>query len=101
VKPYAFHPEAEEEYTVAARYYARIGPELGGRFYDEIERLVRAVREGPDIFRLFDPPVRRHFSDVFPYALIYVNEPDRVLILAVMHMSRRPGYWKRRLQSGS
>jgi hypothetical protein len=40
VKPHVFHPEADEEYTQAVRYYAAVKPELGGRFYDEIERLI-------------------------------------------------------------
>jgi hypothetical protein len=40
VKPYAFHPAAEVEYTQAAEYYGSIAPELGVRFYDEIERLI-------------------------------------------------------------
>jgi len=30
VKPYAFHPQAAEEYAQAAQYYAAIAPELGG-----------------------------------------------------------------------
>lgn len=97
MKPHAFHPEAAEEYTEAAAYYARISPALGGRFYDEMERLIEDIRQYPDRFRLFDPPVRRHFSDVFPYAMIYLDQPDRIWIVAVMHFKRRPGYWKQRL----
>ena len=80
MKPYAFHPEAEEEYADSARYYAKIGADMGGRFYDEIERLISDVRRHPERFRFFDPPVQRHFSDVFPYAVIYVNRPERVLL---------------------
>jgi plasmid stabilization system protein ParE len=97
VTPHAFHPEAAQEYADAARHYARIGPELGGRFYDEMERLIGDIRRNPDRFRIIDPPARRHFSDVFPYALIYLEQPDRVWIVAVMHFSRRPGYWRQRL----
>jgi len=100
VKPHAFHPEAAEEYTEAARHYARIQPELGGRFYDEIERLIRDIRREPERFRQFDPPARRHFSTVFPYAVIYVEQADRLWILAVMHFKRQPGYWKHRLSAG-
>lgn len=98
MKRHAFHHEAEEEYADAAEYYAGIEPELGGRFYDEIERLIRDVRQNPERFRLFDAPIRRHFSDVFPYAVLYVDQPERVLIIAVMHMKRRPGYWRPRLK---
>jgi len=97
VKPHAFHPEAAEEYAQAAQYYANIHPELGGRFYDEIERLVREIRQQPDRFREFDPPVRRHLSLVFSYAVLYLDQPDRVWIVAVMHCKRRPGYWRHRV----
>ena len=45
MKPYVFHPEAEQEYSEAARYYARINSELGGRFYDEIERMILQEEE--------------------------------------------------------
>ena len=90
MKRYVFHPEADEEYAEAALYYTRISPELGGRFFDEVERLIREVRRQPNRFRLFDPPARRHFADVFPYAVIYLDQPERVWIVAVMHLKREP-----------
>jgi plasmid stabilization system protein ParE len=97
VKRHAFHRQAEAEYAEAAKYYAQLDPELGGRFYDEIERLIRDIRQTPVRFRFLDAPIRRHFSSVFPYAVLYVDQSDRVLIVAVMHMKRRPVYWKDRL----
>jgi len=97
VKRHIFHPEAGEEYALAAQYYAAISPELASRFYDEVERLIHDIRENPDRFRPYDPPVRRHFSSLFPYAVIYLDQPDRIWIVAVMHLKRRPGYWRQRL----
>jgi toxin ParE1/3/4 len=97
VKAYGFHPEADEEFSEAAEHYAQIDPELGRRFLHEIERLILDVRRQPELFRLFDPPIRRHFSTVFPYAVLYVDQPDQVLVIAVMHMKRNPGYWRQRL----
>lgn len=97
MKPHAFHPEAADEYGEAAQYYTRISPELGGRFYDEIECLIEDIRRDPKRFRVFDPPASRNFSNVFPYAVIYVEQTDRIWILATMHLKRRPGYWKHRL----
>jgi len=46
---------------------------------------------------MFDPPARQHFGGVFPYAVIYLDQPGRVWIAAVMHFKRRPGYWHGRL----
>ena len=95
---YALHPEADEELAEAVRYYAAIHGELGIRFYREIERLIFEVCAHPQRFRRFDPPARRHFSHWFPYAVIYLDEPDCVWIVALMHMKRKPGYWRCRLE---
>lgn len=99
MKPHIFLPEADSEYTSAVTYYANIDLELGGRFYDEIERLICDITSYPEMFRLWSAPVRRHFSDNFPYAVLYVDKPDCILIIAIMHMSRNPDYWKSRIKS--
>ena len=54
-------------------YYTRIYPELGGRFYDEMERLIQEVRREPQRFRQFDPPAQRHFSNVFRMQLFMLS----------------------------
>ena len=69
----------------------------GVRFYREMERLFREVCADPQRFRKFDPPARRHFSRDFPYAVIFLEQPGCIWIVAVMHMKRRPGYWRTRL----
>ncbi len=97
MKPYRFHREADAEFTDALRHYAGIGPELGGRFYDEVEAAIAEVCEHPQRFRQIDPPVRRRLLPGFPYALLYIDEPDRVWINAVAPLKRDPGYWKHRL----
>lgn len=56
MKPHAFHPEADAEYAESAETYAGYGAELGGRFYDEIEGLIAAIKEAPHRFRQYDPP---------------------------------------------
>lgn len=97
MKPYIFHPEAGEEYARAVEYYADILPELGGRFHDEIERLIREVRRQPERFFHFSPPAHRALAHKFPYSVVYLEQPDRVWIVAIMHAKRRPGYWRERL----
>jgi len=98
LKPHFFPPGASTEYADAAGYYAAIEAQLGGRFYDEIEGLIEEIRRQPGRFRFFDGETKRHFSDVFPYAVIYLEESDRIWIVSVMHMHREPGYWKDRLR---
>jgi len=96
VKP-LLHHEADEEFAGAVVHYSEIAPELGVRFYREMERLFREICNDPERFRRFDPPARRHFSRAFPYAVIFLDKPEVIWIVAVMHMKRRPGYWRARL----
>ena len=48
---FLLHPEADEEFAGAVRYYSEISPELGVRFYREMERLFREVCADPERFR--------------------------------------------------
>ena len=97
MKPPAFHPEAKIELAEAARHYASILPELGRRFHNEIARLISEAGQMPATFRFIRKPARRHFTREFPFAIIYVERPDDLWILAVMHFHRAPGYWQHRL----
>jgi toxin ParE1/3/4 len=97
VKPFVFHPEARLELTEAGRYYAGKGSIIGQRFYEEMDGVIAEACARPALRRMFDPPARRHSGPVFPYAVIYLDQPDLVWIVAVMHFKRRPGYWRERL----
>ena len=97
MKPIRFHPEAEAEYLGALTYYAGISESLGKSVYRYMEKLLADVRSHPQLFRMFDPPARRHFASRFPYALIYFDQPEWIWIVAVSHFKQRPGYWKERL----
>lgn len=97
MKPYSLHREALEEFDTAAKHYAVIDPALGQRFYDVIDRLIAEACQSPGTFRFIRQPARRHFTRDFPYGIIYVERPDDIWILAVMHLHRQPGYWEHRL----
>lgn len=97
MKSAAFHREADAEFIKALQHYANISPELGGRFYDEIHRLIADACQSPGTFRFIRQPARRHFTREFPCGIIYVERPDDIWILAVMRLRRKPGYWQHRL----
>lgn len=72
-------------------------PGLGAAFTREVESVIELVCEAPERWRLFEQDVRRCLTRRFPYAVLYTIEDDYVLIVAVMHGSRKPGYWKNRI----
>ena len=95
---YEFNPEALDEYEDAARYYAACQPGLELRFIACVESAFRQVSEAPMRWRIFEEDVRRCLVHVFQYAVLYSIESDYVLIIAVMHFSREPGYWRHRVE---
>lgn len=98
MKPFGFQREAREEVLEAARFYAAESPILAGRFLDEIDQLVQLVCVAPRTFRVIDPPCRRALGKTFPYAVVFVDQGERIWIVAVAHLKRRPGYWKDRIK---
>lgn len=97
--PYEFHPEALSEFEAAAQHFAERQPGLELRFISSIEATIQRICATPQSWRVLEGEVRRCLARIFPYAVLYSIEPDHVLILAVMHCSREPDYWKNRLTS--
>lgn len=93
---YVFHPEALTEYAEAVQYYTQQRIEVAQAFIDAIEDAVYRISESPTRYGVIDEEIRRCMTRKFPYGIVYAIEQDYILILAVMHCSREPGYWKDR-----
>ena len=93
-----FHPEAALEFEEAVGFYKERGRRLGGRFAGEVRATIRRIIETPDRWRVLEGDVRRCFVRVFPYSVLYTVEREFVLIIAIMHGKREPGYWRHRLE---
>lgn len=97
---HAFHPEAALEFEEAVGFYAGRGRGLGQRFAQEVRTTIQRILATPDQWRVLEQDVRCRLVRVFPYSVLYTIEPNYILIIAVMHGKRQPGYWKHRLPSG-
>ncbi len=92
-----FHPEAEMELIEAAAHYELQVPGLGERFEAEVRRATDILLEHPDIGSPADPHLRRFILNRFPVTLYYSATSDVLRIEVVAHQSRRPGYWRSRV----
>jgi toxin ParE1/3/4 len=93
---YVFHPEALIEYAEAVQYYAEKQTGTAQAFINAVEDAILRIKEFPARYVVIDEDVRRCATSKFPYAVLYTIEQDYILILAVMHCSRDPEYWKER-----
>jgi len=93
-----FLPEADEEFREAAWYYEKEAPGVGLRFIAEVRRGVHFITENPYAAVDIGSGIRRKVLNHFPYSLLYAVESELVVIVAVAHQKRRPGYWRDRLK---
>lgn len=91
-----YHPEALAEFREAAVYYEKQQAGLGERFAKAVESAIAHIAESPTSWRVLEADVRRCLTKVFPYAVLYSIEGDGILIVAIMHCHREPGYWRNR-----
>lgn len=89
-------PEAEFDLAQAAIFLETRVPGLGADFTAQADSAIDRLRENPRVGTELNPGVRKLMIRRFPYNLIYRVLPDFVLVLAVAHHRRRPGYWRER-----
>ena len=96
MKGYRFLPPAEEELTEASLYYETASAGLGLDFLSDLQLTVGAIREHPEIGQSAGRIFRQTSFRRFPFLLIYVEEKNDIVVIAVAHQKRRPGYWRKR-----
>jgi hypothetical protein len=94
---YSFLEPARDELEEATTYYEGQRPGLGEEIAREVELAIQRIVNLPEAWTLLAPNIRRCRINRFPYGLVYTVRPEGIVIIAVMHLRRMPGYWKDRL----
>lgn len=93
--------DAAREFEEAAAWYESQQRGLGSRFISAFEHAVQLLSEA-------SPPLTPVGGDAgkqgaqklmlprFPFSVIVYEMEDSVVIIALAHHSRKPGYWKSR-----
>ena len=94
---HSFLEPARVELEEAIEYYngRRAGP--GDELSEEVESTIQRILEHPRAWHPLSPRTRRCRTRRFPYGVIYQIRDDHILIVAVMHLRRKPGYWRDRV----
>ena len=92
------HSLASRELAEVVRWYeskrAGLGGELVDEFSESIARLTRNPEPGNPMSA--DQQTRRLLMTRFPYQVVYRVRPSEIVVVALAHLKRRPGYWKHR-----
>ena len=96
--PLRISEPASDEFREAVRWYEARRRGLGGEFFDAIVATMSVIESRPEIgtAAFHDPAMRRMLVSRFPYQVVYRLAPREIVVVAIAHLKRRPGYWKHR-----
>lgn len=90
------HPAARAELDASTAFYESRLDGLGLRFLAAVEETTERIASSPEGGSPMESGLRRRLVPGFPFSVIYRVANDAVLVLAIAHQHRRPGYWHRR-----
>lgn len=100
--PARYHPAARDELRAAIRYGEAERTGRGALLEAAVSHVLRRIRRLPKsaprwprlraAVEIRKAVVRRH-----PYLVVYAVMPEQIVVLAVAHTSKQPGYWRERL----
>jgi len=97
VSDLVFHPDVALEIKASYNWYQEKAFGLGEDFLNELEPAYQAIIEFPKTWPMFQNGFRRFLLSRFPFYIIYRERDNIIYVVAVMHNSRKPGYWLERL----
>ena len=91
-----FTSAAEQDITDAALWYDEHQPGLGEHFLHAVEIAATTAAEAPDRHLRVHDALRRVLVHRFPYALVFRESRDEVVVAACYHLHRDPAVWQSR-----
>ena len=96
-KPLRFHPQAEQEYLTSLAWYRDRSLIAAVNFESAFEQAAERIRETPQRWPIYFRDFRKYILKQFPFSIVYQDFSSEIVVFAVAHGRRRPGYWTDRV----
>ena len=94
-----FIETAKLELLDEVAYYESKEPGLGGRFLAAVQEAVGRALLYPLTGSPCTQNTRRLLIKDFPFAVVYRNDKTGIMVYAIAHLARRPGFWRSRIDN--
>jgi plasmid stabilization system protein ParE len=92
----SFHPAARDDAAGARQWYSQRSAIAARAFLTELILAVESVREAPERWPRYLAGTRQYHFPKFPFSLIYRVSDEAIVVIAIAHHRRKPGYWLER-----
>jgi plasmid stabilization system protein ParE len=94
-QPVVFRRRVQQDLRSAFAWYERQRSGLGEPYLTEVRATFALIGASPELYPAVYGEVRRAIVSRFPFAVFYIIEPSRIVILRVLHTARDPKLWPR------
>lgn len=91
------HRTAKNDIRKIFTRYAILNPNLADRFMNHLRTALSFIEQFPEASTIYLYGTRCYILSKFSYLVIYRIDTDRIDVIAVVHSSRKPGFWRSRL----
>lgn len=84
------------EYLAAVAWYRDQSTLAAVEFQSAVRQAGETVREAPQRWPFYFRNFQKYTLRQFPFSIVYQETLYEIVIFAIAHGSRRPGYWKDR-----
>jgi hypothetical protein len=99
MKDYDFLEPAQIELQEGVKYFNEQQANLGYEFAQEVADTITRILRYPEAWNQLSKRTRRCRTKRFPYGVVYQIRGDRILVVAIMHLHRKPLYWRDRVKT--
>lgn len=96
MKSARFLAPARAEFLAEVTYYNTLRAGSGAQFATAVEEAVARAVAFPESGSPLVAGTRRVYTKGFPFSIVYRSEPETIVVVAVAHQARHPGYWQGR-----
>ena len=97
MKSVRFLAPARRELLAEVLYYSESGAGLGVKFVRAVEQALAIVVQFPLAGSPGPGATRKVTVKGFPFSVVYLQENGGIVVVAIAHHARNPGYWVGRL----
>jgi plasmid stabilization system protein ParE len=91
-------PEADAELKKSIAFLLEKSPDAAQRFQDRVGKALAEIQESPYLMGIVEEDnIRRKLVKKSEYSILYTVDLFEILVIAIMHQKREPGYWRDRL----
>ncbi|MBI3865672.1 MAG: type II toxin-antitoxin system RelE/ParE family toxin [Planctomycetia bacterium] len=94
--PVEYLPGARRDFDESFDWYAERSVNAAARFAGAVDAALVNVAVNPTQFGSADGVHRECPVKTFPFRVVYRIVDNGVLVVAIAHVKRRPGYWRTR-----